>query len=64
MFTSEKNPIWVRSPEAEGTSTKGVWLYPGEVIEWHYVCTPLGMLVTGYTVKPSRIDGKSLREVQ
>jgi hypothetical protein len=64
MFTCEKGPIWVRSPEEEGAQSKGVWLYPGEVIEWNYNCTPLGMLVMGYTIKPSRIDGKWLKEVQ
>lgn len=64
MFTRENGQIWVKSPEADGTTAKGVWVYPSEDIEWHYVCTPLGMLVTGYTIKPSRIDSQALNEAQ
>ena len=64
MFIRENGQIWAKSPVAEGTAAKGVWVYPSEDIEWHYVCTPLGMLVTGYTIKPSRIDNEALSEVQ
>ncbi|OKY77045.1 MAG: hypothetical protein BM485_00590 [Desulfobulbaceae bacterium DB1] len=58
MYTRDNEQIWLKAPRADNTTTKGVWVYPGEIIEWHYTCTPLGTLVTGYTVKPSRIDNK------
>jgi hypothetical protein len=64
MFTRENGQMWVKSPEADGAPPKGVWVYPSEDIEWHYVCTPLGMLVSGYTIKPSRIDSQALNEAQ
>lgn len=58
MFTRDNGQTWLKPPQSENTSVKGVWVYPGEIIEWHYTCTPLGTMVTGYTVKPSRIDTK------
>ncbi|MFZ5764960.1 MAG: hypothetical protein ACOY4H_05100 [Thermodesulfobacteriota bacterium] len=63
MYTMENGQIWVKPPAADTTTTKGVWVYPGEIIEWHYTCTPLGTLVTGYTVKPSRIDVKQEKKM-
>lgn len=58
MYTRENGQIWVNGPQLKEASAKGVWVYPGEDVEWHYTCTPFGTLVTGYTIKPSRVESK------
>lgn len=64
MNTRENGQVWVKGPQPENSNSKGVWVYPGEDVEWHYTSTPFGTLVTGYTIKPSRINIKTGEKLQ
>lgn len=55
MYTRENGQVWIEGPQAKESTAQGVWVYPGEDVEWHYTSTPFGTMVTGYTIKPSLI---------
>ncbi len=63
IYTEEKGQVWVKSPQIKESISKGVWVYPGEEVEWHYTCTQLGTQVTGYTIIPSPVENNDNGEV-
>ncbi len=62
IYATEKGQIWVKRPHRRQSTSKGVWVYPGEDVQWHYTHTPHGKEVTGYPIVPSQMENTD-REV-
>jgi hypothetical protein len=54
MFPRNNGQVWISKPRKKKSDSKGVWIYPGEEVQWHCTRTSLGTMVTGYTFKPSK----------
>ncbi len=54
MFPRNNGQVWFSKPGKETPDSKGVWIYPGEKVQWHCTRTSLGTMVTGYTFKASK----------
>jgi hypothetical protein len=53
---------WVSVPNSHTPQTtggiNGVWLNPGEEVDWCWVHNPSGSYVNGYTIKPKSLRAK------